>query len=161
MKGVATAALGQACFYTEASRPAPVVRAHQKGAERCNSRTIPAQPAGSLRLLHKTSRAVGPSPVRATAAAPEQERLSYGTSQFDEHGDDYYSILGVPPGAPPNVIKASYYKAIRECHPDLTGVDEDTATEFCIFLNEIYEVGRLCGVLYTAVASPSAFCHIC
>ena len=43
--------------------------------------------------------------------------------------------------APVAQIKASYYRAIRDCHPDITGEDDNTATEFCVFLNEIYEVG--------------------
>lgn len=99
----------------------------------------PAQSSGlQLQAARHTNRVTGP--LRA-ATAEATERLAFGSqSQFDEHGDDYYSILGVLPSAPQSVIKNSYYKTIRECHPDLTGVEEDTATEFCIFLNEIYEV---------------------
>ena len=29
---------------------------------------------------------------------------------------------------------------MKECHPDLTGDDQDT-TNFCMFINEVYEVG--------------------
>ncbi len=35
-------------------------------------------------------------------------------------------------------IKRAYYGMMRECHPDRSQ-DED-ATEFCILLNEIYQV---------------------
>ncbi|KAK9798198.1 hypothetical protein WJX73_003293 [Symbiochloris irregularis] len=74
------------------------------------------------------------------STSAQAEFLSYGSpSQFNEEGGDYYSILGVSPTAPQSSIKTSYYNTIRECHPDLTGVDENEATEFCIFLNEIYE----------------------
>lgn len=29
---------------------------------------------------------------------------------------------------------------MKECHPDLSGDDQDT-TNFCMFINEVYEVG--------------------
>lgn len=48
-------------------------------------------------------------------------------------------ILGVPVSAPVSQIKQTYYKTIRDCHPDITGEADDEATEFCVFLNEIYE----------------------
>ena len=74
--------------------------------------------------------------------------------RFDETAEDYYSILGVPASAPVSQIKQTYYKTIRDCHPDITGEADDQATEFCIFLNEIYEV---CLGHFGAVA-PSYWC---
>lgn len=56
----------------------------------------------------------------------------------DEEQDDYYAILGVPVTATPAEIKKAYYKVMREFHPDLSNDDVDT-TEFCVFLNEVYE----------------------
>ena len=53
-------------------------------------------------------------------------------------------ILGVPVSAPVSQIKQTYYKTIRDCHPDITGEADDEATEFCVFLNEIYEARSSC-----------------
>ena len=57
------------------------------------------------------------------------------------------SILGVPVSAPVSQIKQTYYKTIRDCHPDITGEADDQATEFCVFLNEIYEARLLSACL--------------
>ncbi|GMH41298.1 hypothetical protein BSKO_09208 [Bryopsis sp. KO-2023] len=61
----------------------------------------------------------------------EQEGAAVST------GEDYYAILGLSPGANHKEIKKAYYNTMRDFHPDVS-TDED-ATEFCIFLNEIYE----------------------
>ena len=42
------------------------------------------------------------------------------------------------PGSDKKSIKKAYYDAMRDCHPDSN--DNDEATEFATFLNEIYEV---------------------
>ena len=44
------------------------------------------------------------------------------------------------PDATPEQIKKAYYNCMKSCHPDLSGNDPDT-TNFCIFINEVYEVG--------------------
>lgn len=44
------------------------------------------------------------------------------------------------PDATPEQIKKAYYNCMKSCHPDLSGNNPDT-TNFCIFINEIYEVG--------------------
>ncbi len=44
------------------------------------------------------------------------------------------------PGSDKKSIKKAYYDAMRDCHPDSN--DNDEATEFATFLNEIYEVSR-------------------
>jgi hypothetical protein len=36
-------------------------------------------------------------------------------------------------------IKHAYYSCMKSCHPDLSGNDAD-ASNFCIFVNEVYEV---------------------
>lgn len=41
--------------------------------------------------------------------------------------------------ATPEEIKKAYYNCMKECHPDLSGDDPET-TNFCMFINEIYEV---------------------
>lgn len=56
-----------------------------------------------------------------------------------EDGTDFYSLLGVSPGASAKELKQAYYGMMRECHPDLSGDDEDSSTQFCMMINEIYE----------------------
>ncbi|ERM97629.1 hypothetical protein AMTRI_Chr01g132310 [Amborella trichopoda] len=53
--------------------------------------------------------------------------------------DDYYSVLGLLPDATPDQIKKAYYNCMKACHPDLSG-NEPQTTNFCIFINEVYEV---------------------
>ncbi|CAI9280003.1 unnamed protein product [Lactuca saligna] len=57
----------------------------------------------------------------------------------DAVADDYYAVLGLLPDATPEQIKKAYYNCMKSCHPDLSGNNPDT-TNFCIFINEIYEV---------------------
>lgn len=54
-------------------------------------------------------------------------------------GEDFYSVLGLTPEATPEEIKKAYYSCMKTCHPDLSGNTQD-ATDFCMFVNEIYEV---------------------
>lgn len=56
---------------------------------------------------------------------------------LNDAGEDFYSLLGVPPSASEKEIKQAYYTIMRDYHPDVS-TDEE-ATDFCIFLNEIYE----------------------
>ncbi|KAM2016657.1 hypothetical protein ACFX16_047046 [Malus domestica] len=51
-----------------------------------------------------------------------------GSPSTDAVADDYYSVLGL-----------AYYNCMKACHPDLSGDNPDT-TNFCIFINEVYEV---------------------
>lgn len=75
----------------------------------------------------------------ATATAfPGRQQVDY-LSGFDEDGGDYYSILGLDPGADKKSIKKAYHNAMRDCHPDSNHTDE--AHEFATFVNEIHEVG--------------------
>lgn len=55
----------------------------------------------------------------------------------EQDGVDYYAVLGVSPNADADTIKKAYYAAMRDYHPDISYDDE--ATEFCIFLNDVYE----------------------
>lgn len=48
-------------------------------------------------------------------------------------------ILHQLPEATPQQIKKAYYNCMKACHPDLSGDDPDV-TNFCMFINEIYEV---------------------
>lgn len=43
------------------------------------------------------------------------------------------------PDATADEIKKAYYSCMKTCHPDLSGNSSDS-TDFCIFINEIYEV---------------------
>lgn len=69
-------------------------------------------------------------------AATEDFELTSDLAEQD--GVDYYAVLGVSPNADHKTIKKAYHKAMRDYHPDIS-MDED-ATEFCIFLNEVYDV---------------------
>ena len=53
-----------------------------------------------------------------------------------EHGD-YYSILGLAPGATPQDIKRAYRELMKDWHPDQSNDAE--SNDFAIFLNQIYE----------------------
>lgn len=44
------------------------------------------------------------------------------------------------PDATPQQIKKAYYNCMKACHPDLSG-DDPEITNFCMFINEVYEVG--------------------
>jgi DnaJ-class molecular chaperone len=44
------------------------------------------------------------------------------------------------PDATPEQIKKAYYSCMKACHPDLSDNDTD-ATNFCMFINEVYAVG--------------------
>jgi DnaJ-class molecular chaperone len=48
------------------------------------------------------------------------------------------SFLLQSPRADVRDIKQAYYAIMKDCHPDLSGDEE--STEFCMLLNEIYEV---------------------
>jgi len=75
--------------------------------------------------------------TNATATAfPGRQEVDY-LSGFDADGEDYYSILGLDPGADRKSIKKAYYDAMREAHPDHNNTEE--AREFSTFLNEIHE----------------------
>jgi ferredoxin len=66
-----------------------------------------------------------------------------GDADVDIYGDtideDYYSVLGLTPDATPDEIKKAYYNCMKACHPDLSG-NAPSVNEFCMFVNEIYEV---------------------
>ncbi|KAL2651990.1 hypothetical protein R1flu_020118 [Riccia fluitans] len=57
----------------------------------------------------------------------------------DVVADDYYSVLGLTPDATQEEIKKAYYTCMKACHPDLGG-DDPSITNFCSFVNEVYEV---------------------
>jgi DnaJ-class molecular chaperone len=58
----------------------------------------------------------------------------------DYAADNFYQILGVPENASRRDIKRAYKAMMKDFHPDLSGDEE--STEFCILLNDIYEVCR-------------------
>lgn len=43
---------------------------------------------------------------------------------------------------------------MKECHPDLSGDDPET-TNFCMFINEVYEVSSLAVVYFRYCKIPS------
>ncbi len=55
--------------------------------------------------------------------------------QYELNWKDYYGILGIGPGAEPEVIKAAYTALARKYHPDAGG-DAPRMKE----INESYEV---------------------
>ncbi|GMH12632.1 hypothetical protein Nepgr_014473 [Nepenthes gracilis] len=61
------------------------------------------------------------------------------SSKSEEIAEDYYAVLGLLPDATTDQIKKAYYNCMKACHPDLSGDDAET-TNFCIFINEVYEV---------------------
>jgi DnaJ-domain-containing protein 1 len=61
--------------------------------------------------------------------------------------DNFYDILGVSPAASTRQIKTAYKLMMKDFHPDLSGDEE--STEFCILLNEIYEVTATATTLHT------------
>jgi hypothetical protein len=74
--------------------------------------------------------------VHVASADPELEQ-EYASP------DNFYGILGVPENASRRDIKRAYKAMMKDFHPDLSGDEE--STEFCILLNEIYEV-RISGL---------------
>ncbi|XP_002994240.2 chaperone protein dnaJ C76, chloroplastic [Selaginella moellendorffii] len=82
-----------------------------------------------LRSYRNYSRSVA---ARATV----DDSSSIGTEAPEE---DYYSVLGLEPDATSEDIRKAYYSCMKECHPDLIG-DDSGATNFCMFVNEVYEV---------------------
>lgn len=57
--------------------------------------------------------------------------------------DNFYGILGIPQNASQRDIKRAYKAMMKDFHPDLSGDEE--STEFCILLNDIYEVSVSAG----------------
>src|SRR5579862_616207 len=53
---------------------------------------------------------------------------------------DYYSVLGVPKGAPEKDIKSAYRKLARKWHPDQNPENPKEAEEKFKELSEAYEV---------------------
>lgn len=76
----------------------------------------------------------------------------------DEYAaDNFYQILGVPENASRRDIKRAYKAMMKDFHPDLSGDEE--STEFCILLNDIYEVCRVqSSVTHTTVGYNSVTC---
>lgn len=70
-------------------------------------------------------------------------RAAASSSAYDSYdsyaADNFYQILGVPESASRRDIKRAYKAMMRDFHPDLSGDEE--STEFCVLLNDIYEVG--------------------
>jgi len=62
------------------------------------------------------------------------------TASATADGSDYYSILGLLPGATLPEIKKAYRLAMKDYHPDQS--DDEDYTEFAAFLNQVYEVSR-------------------
>ncbi|KAK9846614.1 hypothetical protein WJX81_007606 [Elliptochloris bilobata] len=60
---------------------------------------------------------------------------------MDDEAEDFYQLLGVAPTASERDIKRAYHNSMRSCHPDFASSqeDEESATEVCVFLNDIYE----------------------
>ena len=58
------------------------------------------------------------------------------------------------PTATERDIKRAYHNSMRSCHPDFASSrdDEESATEVCVFLNDIYEVRCLVVRLTSAVS---------
>uniref|UniRef100_A0A0D3BZN1 J domain-containing protein n=3 Tax=Brassica TaxID=3705 RepID=A0A0D3BZN1_BRAOL len=70
---------------------------------------------------------------RLRVATEDASSLSTG-----DVADDYYAVLGLLPDATPEEIKKAYYNCMKSCHPDLGGNDPET-TNFCMFINDVYE----------------------
>lgn len=75
--------------------------------------------------------------MRARVSASDLSSRNSMPATGEGGGDDFYSVLGVPPNASAAEVKKAYYAIMRDYHPDVS-TDEE-ANEFCTFLNEIYE----------------------
>ena len=58
------------------------------------------------------------------------------------------------PDATQEQIKKAYYNCMKACHPDLSG-DDPESTDFCKFINEVYEVGLVKNSFIIVVVSAT------
>lgn len=65
-------------------------------------------------LWRMVSKALGLGPAPKTRAVPPRGDRS-GTG---DRGKSPWEVLGVPPGAAPEEIKAAYQRLVRQYHPD-------------------------------------------
>jgi curved DNA-binding protein CbpA len=74
---------------------------------------------------------------------------------------DYYTLLGVPPGATLAAIKRAYRKLARQHHPDMNDGDPDAAARFKL-ITEAYEVlsDPAQRARYDGCYQPSAGTHL-
>ncbi|GLC69242.1 hypothetical protein PLESTF_000806200 [Pleodorina starrii] len=104
-------------------------RAHANAA---SSAKQVARPLPSIPKLNGSMRR--PVPAAATAAGSSYDM----TSLFG--GEDFYTILGVPPTAESRDIKRAYHSLMRQFHPDRAPENlRDDMASLCVLLNEIYE----------------------
>jgi tetratricopeptide (TPR) repeat protein len=103
-----------------------------------SSSNLPAMPA-------RTGKAIARRPKQNTAATMEIEQLLYKKVPLLDQGVDYFTLLGLPIGAPPDDVKNTYFMLARKLHPDRLasiGVDDEDrkAQRLMACLNEAFAV---------------------
>lgn len=127
-----------------ACRPAQPIRSEPARAKGCQPSVSGCGCAltSSLHVLWNRNVRRGSGAVKFRAHVSSNDLSDNGhqatfNGMEEAEGDDFYSVLGVSPDADNAQLKKAYYAIMRDYHPDVSMDDE--STEFCIFLNEIYE----------------------
>jgi len=84
-------------------------------------------------------------PKQSTAATLEIEAMLQKKIPMLEQGVDYFTLFGLPVGAPPDDVRGTYFMLARKLHPDrlaAIGIDDDDrqAQRLMACINEAFAV---------------------